>query len=179
MRYCRTGFPHSDISGSKLICSSPKLFAAYHVLHRLLMPRHSPCALLCLTFVEAYFVSFAAEQAHRLIHSAASPLDFEPAFAGLQNRKVKNVSLLLPSHNLHQMSQCSVFKVHLELALIEIFLSEYFNQHISFRKMVGQSGLEPPTSRLSVVCSSQLSYWPIFIAGFRRALYKKRTYPLN
>jgi hypothetical protein len=26
--------------------------------------------------------------------------------------------------------------------------------------MVGQSGLEPPTSRLSVVCSNQLSYWP-------------------
>ena len=45
------GFPHSEISGSMLICSSPKLIAAYHVLHRLLMPRHSPCALLCLTFV--------------------------------------------------------------------------------------------------------------------------------
>ena len=45
------GFPHSEISGSQLICSSPKLIAAYHVLHRLLMPRHSPCALLCLTFV--------------------------------------------------------------------------------------------------------------------------------
>ena len=44
------GFPHSEISGSQLICSSPKLIAAYHVLHRLLMPRHSPCALLCLTF---------------------------------------------------------------------------------------------------------------------------------
>ncbi len=43
------GFPHSEISGSMLICSSPKLIAAYHVLHRLLMPRHSPCALLCLT----------------------------------------------------------------------------------------------------------------------------------
>ena len=82
MRYCRTGFPHSDISGSKLICSSPKLFAAYHVLHRLLMPRHSPCALLCLTFVEAYFVSFAAEQAHRLIHFVASPLKFRPAALG-------------------------------------------------------------------------------------------------
>ena len=25
-------------------------------------------------------------------------------------------------------------------------------------KLVGQGGLEPPTSRLSVVCSSQLSY---------------------
>ena len=31
----------------------------------------------------------------------------------------------------------------------------------SARRVVGQSGLEPPTSRLSVVCSSQLSYWPI------------------
>ena len=29
------GLPHSDISGSKVVCTSPKLFAAYHVLHRL------------------------------------------------------------------------------------------------------------------------------------------------
>ena len=42
-------FPHSDISGSKDICSSPKLFAAYHVLHRLLVPRHPPCALYSIT----------------------------------------------------------------------------------------------------------------------------------
>ena len=44
------GFPHSEISGSQLICSSPKLIAACHVLHRLLMPRHSPCALISLTY---------------------------------------------------------------------------------------------------------------------------------
>ena len=42
-------FPHSEISGSKDICSSPKLFAAYHVFHRLLVPRHPPCALSSLT----------------------------------------------------------------------------------------------------------------------------------
>ena len=47
--YCSGGFPHSEISGSMLICSSPKLIAACHVLHRLLMPRHSPCALISLT----------------------------------------------------------------------------------------------------------------------------------
>ena len=46
---CSAGFPHSDISGSKDICSSPKLFAAYHVFHRLLVPRHPPCALISLT----------------------------------------------------------------------------------------------------------------------------------
>ena len=44
------GFPHSDIRGSRLICSSPRLFAAYRVLLRLLMPRHSPCALISLNF---------------------------------------------------------------------------------------------------------------------------------
>ena len=43
------GFPHSDIHGSKDICSSPWLFAAYHVFLRLLVPRHPPCALSCLT----------------------------------------------------------------------------------------------------------------------------------
>ena len=43
------GFPHSEISGSKLVCSCPKLIAAYHVLHRLLAPRHSPHALSSLT----------------------------------------------------------------------------------------------------------------------------------
>ena len=43
---CSCGFPHSDISGSRDICSSPKLIAAYHVFHRLLVPRHPPCALI-------------------------------------------------------------------------------------------------------------------------------------
>ena len=46
---CSCGFPHSDICGSMDICSSPQLFAAYHVFHRLLVPRHPPCALFCLT----------------------------------------------------------------------------------------------------------------------------------
>ena len=47
--YCSAGFPHSEIRGSKLMCSSPRLIAACHVLRRLLMPRHSPCALSSLT----------------------------------------------------------------------------------------------------------------------------------
>ena len=42
-------FPHSEIPGSKDVCSSPRLIAAYHVFHRLLVPRHSPCALYSLT----------------------------------------------------------------------------------------------------------------------------------
>ena len=58
LEVCSSGFPHSDISGSKDICSSPKLIAAYHVFHRLLVPRHPPCALFCLT---SFTVSIALE----------------------------------------------------------------------------------------------------------------------
>ena len=49
IRVLRTGFPHSDICGSRIICISPQLFAAYHVFLRLLVPRHPPCALSSLT----------------------------------------------------------------------------------------------------------------------------------
>src|SRR5215203_5316417 len=42
------GFPHSEILGSKLVRSSPRLIAAYHVLHRLSAPRHPPNALKTL-----------------------------------------------------------------------------------------------------------------------------------
>src|SRR5690606_1440638 len=43
-----SGFPHSEIVGSKGIRTSPTLIAAYHVLHRLCMPRHPPVALKTL-----------------------------------------------------------------------------------------------------------------------------------
>ena len=47
--FCPGGFPHSEISGSTPVCGSPKLIAACHVLHRLILPRHPPCALSSLT----------------------------------------------------------------------------------------------------------------------------------
>ena len=120
MRYCRTGFPHSEISGSKLICSSPKLIAAYHVLRRLLMPRHSPCALSCLTYCRdtVSTIQTTKEMVHYLVlfrFELCRLICFtnKIVITHLRQFPAKNVSLLLPSHNLHQMSQCSVFKVHL------------------------------------------------------------------
>jgi hypothetical protein len=41
--------PDSEISGLTLVSSSPELFAAVHVLRRLLAPRHPPRALRSLT----------------------------------------------------------------------------------------------------------------------------------
>ena len=60
--YCPAGLPHSEISGSKDICSSPKLIAAYHVFHRLLVPRHPPYALTCLTITRTAFSYIPAAQ---------------------------------------------------------------------------------------------------------------------
>jgi hypothetical protein len=49
LEVCSSGFPHSEISGSTPVCGFPKLIAACHVLHRLSLPRHPPCALSSLT----------------------------------------------------------------------------------------------------------------------------------
>ena len=46
------GLPHSEICGSKPILGSPQLIAEYHVLHRLLLPRHPPNALLALDLIQ-------------------------------------------------------------------------------------------------------------------------------
>ncbi len=49
----REGFPHSDIRGSTIARISPRLFAACHVLHRHLAPRHPPNALVMLRIAPA------------------------------------------------------------------------------------------------------------------------------
>jgi hypothetical protein len=43
------GFPIRKSPDQTPVCGSPKLIAACHVLHRLFLPRHPPCALSSLT----------------------------------------------------------------------------------------------------------------------------------
>jgi hypothetical protein len=47
-----SGLPHSEIDGSRPILGLPSLIAEYHVLHRLLLPRHPPNALLALDLIQ-------------------------------------------------------------------------------------------------------------------------------
>ena len=58
----RGGLPHSDIHGSKPARGSPWLFAACHVLRRLLVPRHPPNALLSLE------IRYASRNAYLTMH---------------------------------------------------------------------------------------------------------------
>src|ERR1700704_4807487 len=45
------GFPIRESTGQRLFSASPWLIAAVHALHRLLVPRHPPCALRILTVI--------------------------------------------------------------------------------------------------------------------------------
>ena len=68
----REGLPHSEIAGSKRICRSPTLIAAYHVLHRLSVPRHPSCALGSLT------TRNCLAMVHIAAHGATLPPDRPP-----------------------------------------------------------------------------------------------------
>ena len=52
------GFPHSEICGSMVTCTSPQRIAAYRVLLRLIWPRHPPYALTYLTFVFRFVIAY-------------------------------------------------------------------------------------------------------------------------
>ena len=86
-------FPHSEISGSLAMCAYPKLIAAYHVLHRLLMPRHSPCALCSLTFTRLLYLITSSTV--KSIHSRTQVLfiSYLSCFLVLSYIKLRNLSV--------------------------------------------------------------------------------------
>ena len=111
-RYCLRGFPHSEISGSTDICSSPKLIAACHVLLRLLMPRHSPCALISLTIFLVLRKNYAGHRSFQfLARIVVLPIiPQKNLFASPYQRSTLCCLALLSHHTFH----CSVFKVQAE-----------------------------------------------------------------
>ncbi len=74
MRVYRTGFPHSDTSGSRVVCTSPELIAACRVLHRLLTPRHPPYALSNLILKAKIPVSLTLQVVNERIWRLLEPV---------------------------------------------------------------------------------------------------------
>src|SRR5262245_1295293 len=89
------GFPHSEICGSRPICGSPQLFAAYHVLHRLLTPRHPPCALSSLTeHSDARWLAFYPSTRIQLSKIASTP-DADPSASELCKSILRGVAVVV------------------------------------------------------------------------------------
>ena len=132
------GLLHSEICGSMSVCDSPQLIAAYHVLLRLSMPRHSPYALCALPFELCAFFSFAQFVVEKIF---LTRLKISSAFTD------QFLSFIFSSFAL----------------LSCLFNFQDTIPRVRFPElMVGTSGLEPPTSRLSGVRSNRLSYAPLF-----------------
>ena len=64
------GLPHSAIQGSKRVCRSPWLIAAYRGLHRLRVPRHSPHAFIRLTTKVVKQITRDLQQSDTTVRSA-------------------------------------------------------------------------------------------------------------
>ena len=67
---------------------------------------------------------------------------------------------------IHSEESVIFLKLYLCLALLSVLYTMCISSNMS--QLVGLGGLEPPTSRLSGVCSNQLSYEPISSARGRR-----------
>ena len=139
IEYCSIGFPHSEIHGSRTAFVFPWLIVDRYVLRRLPMPRHSPCALISLTFSELCVLS---------------------VFVNFLNVFVVNITL-----NSFRLDFSRIFWLHYLVVSISHYLYSVFKVHFYHKAfllyVVGPSGLEPPTSRLSGVRSNHLSYEPI------------------
>ena len=148
---------HSDICGSLSAYDSPQLFAVCRVLLRLLMPRHSPCALSSLT---SFWPLCCSHNASSLQQDSKLYLTHRSRFFIFPDA-LSDISLaFLAFHNY------SVFKIPGVHAPHELFpcFRMCFPQTFRF-ELVGSSGLEPPTSRLSGVRSNHLSYEPMFLVS--------------
>ena len=120
--YCSDGFPHSEICGSMLMCSSPQLIAACHVLHRLLMPRHSPCALISLTY--------------RSLRSLGSQELCRPQFGFI----VVCVTLFYKVHKLTLLPLCCLLAISclLHCSVFKVQFSDPFQGQIEMLTLLGK-----------------------------------------
>ncbi len=116
--HLRGGFPHSDIFGSKSIGNSPKLFAAYHVFHRLPSPRHPLNALIILVLTsqihpqgQVYLsASYSLNSVYlqRLYRLTPGKLSFSPALPAVRSMSPSRREPI----NSPNQSQLSTRKMH-------------------------------------------------------------------
>ena len=136
-------FPHSEIHGSRLICSSPWLIAACHVFLRLLMPRHSPCALVRLnSFYERFYPLMVHSILSRIAESRFTVyLEFKLAYHRVIGKIVfVTLFLYLERPLISQLKSFPLWSIsfkinHDTVSCFSFFFSFYsvFNEHFVFR----------------------------------------------
>ena len=152
-------FPHSEISGSLAMCAYPKLIAAYHVLHRLLMPRHSPCALCSLTFTRLLYLITSSTV--KSIHSRTQVLfiSYLSCFLVLSYIKLRNLSV--------KNFQSFALNITKNISwLTSQYVLKLYIIHVQFSKNKIYSYKLSITTSTSSLCYSRVSYAPLLIRRF-------------
>ena len=151
------GLPHSDISASTLVCSYTELIAACHVLHRLFVPRHPPSALSSLIKNLPKSIPLHTRLCSQLEDTRLpfSSYTIQLSKNGL-NRRLRSYTLW---NSVPVVSICGDDRDRTgDLWLAKPPLSQL--SYIPEVNLMGLSGVEPLTSRLSGARSNQLSYRP-------------------
>ena len=159
--YTRAGFPIRKSPDQSLLSDSPGLIAAGHVLHRLPAPRHPLHALSSLTIRFSQDKKNAACLIVKEPQNLSSPQDLGVLFVtngpsleedgGAGRDRTGDLRLAKPA-----LSQLSYSPRRLKASR-----PSRLAPLAHLRNMVGLSGFEPLTSRLSGGRSNQLSYRPI------------------
>jgi hypothetical protein len=145
------GFPIRTSPDQSLLSDSPGLIAAGHVLHRLPAPRHPLHALSNLT------IKFSQDKnnAAKFDCQRTEDLSLNPRPGGLASDElsaVREIWWSWPGSN-RRPPACKTGALPTEL-------QPRREKPLAGRRMVGLSGFEPLTSRLSGGRSNQLSYRP-------------------
>ena len=143
-RVCLVGFPHSEISGSTLICSYPKLIAACHVLHRLSTPRHPPTTLTSLT------------------RKSCARKDASSHYPDSIVKERTGTSRLITGGE-DRVRTGDLRRARATLSQLSYFPVQDCTRCLFFFVLVGLARVELATSRLSGVRSNQLSYRPNYM----------------
>ncbi len=153
-----SGFPIRKSPDQSLLSSSPKLFAASHVLHRLLAPRHPPYALRSLTTYAVATKCAFNEPVTRM--QLSKNLRIGPTTAGW----IHDIQRLVEHRATNTQSGADRNRTD-DLRLARAALSHLSYSPPTAFTMVGLGRVELPTLPLSGVRSSQLSYRPGRRAG--------------
>ena len=140
------GFPHSETSGSKPTYGSPKTFAVSRVLHRLPVPRHSPCALLHLTLQVCSF------ELSRSLCNVFIDLNDSRFFLGIKIFSFQRTNLAFPANG-GKRDRTD------DLLLAKQVLSQLsYAPRISLMQPDKKPLAYPGMPRLLVPCLSQISF---------------------
>ena len=177
------GLPHSGILGLTFALNYPRLIAEFYALHRLLVPRHPPCALCSLTHLSTllnadsgrvaaiefrkgllrvfclvtlnYFLRYSILKVHVAARGGASETPTGRRFLTHGDDQIRTGDPLLAKQVLSQLSYIPKGISSLEIVIVWPATSRSRHQRRLIR--MGLCGIEPQTSRLSAARSNHLS----------------------